>query len=97
MAKVKGEYLDSGHDVDNFKARAIIAVEFQLVSKNFKVSKKTNNVKIYLFRLLGVYLIDAPALSMMSSPEKQRREDNEGIVMSPKTKKTIISINPLKY
>lgn len=95
-AKVKGDYPDPGHDVDDFKAGARVAVEFQIVSRNFKASKRINAVKAYFFRLLGVYLIDEPTNSTMSTPEKRRRGDDEWMVTPPCTKKTITSINLLE-
>lgn len=96
MAKVKGNYLDLGYDVNDFKAGATIAVEFQLILRNFKTSKKINVIKVYLFRLLGVYLMDNPVLSTMSMPEKQNQKDNKWMIISLKTKKTITSINSLE-
>ena len=95
-AKVKGDYPDPGHDVDDFKAGARVAVEFQIVSRNFKASKRIDAVKAYSFRLLGVYLIDEPTNSTISTPEKRRRGDDEWMVTPPRTKKTITSINPLE-
>lgn len=64
--KVKDNYPDSRHNVNKFKEGVIIAVEFQLVLRNFKASKKINIVKNYLFRFFGVYLIDKLILSTMS-------------------------------
>ena len=95
-AKIKGDYSDLGYDVDDFKIGAMVAVEFQLVLRNFKASKKVDAVKVYSFRLFGVYLIDDLALSTMSIPEKQRQKDDKWIVTLLKTKKTITSMNPLK-
>lgn len=50
-ADVNGVYPDPKHNVDNFKARARVAVEFQLLSRNFKASRKIDAVKDYSFRL----------------------------------------------
>ncbi len=63
---------DPGHNVDDFKARATMAVKFQILLYNFKASKKVDVVKAYLFRLLGVYLIDDPIHSTMSTPNKHQ-------------------------
>lgn len=48
-AKVKGDYPDPGYDVDDFKAGARVAVEFQIVSRNFKALKMIDAVKTYSF------------------------------------------------
>ena len=57
-ADVNSDYPNPGHNVDNFKSGATVAVEFQILSRNFKASKKVDAVKAYSFRLLGVYLVD---------------------------------------
>ena len=44
--------------MDNFKMRVIIAIKFEILLYNFKVFKKINVVKAYLFRLFKVYSID---------------------------------------
>lgn len=71
-AGVEGDYPNPGHDVDDFKAGARVAVEFQLYSRNFKATKNIDAVKAYSFRLLGVYLIDDPSSENVSAPEKRR-------------------------
>ena len=70
-------YLNPGHDIDDFKAGERVAVEFQVNSRNFKASKKTDTVKSYLFRLLGVYLVHDPSSKTMSTPEKHYLGDNK--------------------
>lgn len=90
------DYPNPGHDVDDFKNGSKVAVEFQIMSRNFKASKKVDAVKAFFFRLLGVYLIDNPIQTTVSTPEKRRRGENEWMVMPPRTKKTITSINPLE-
>lgn len=52
------DYLDPGHDIDNFKNGLKVGIEFQMVSWNFKAFKKVDVVKAVSFRLLGVYPID---------------------------------------
>lgn len=47
--KVKSDYVDSKHDIDDFKIKIKIAIEFQLVFCNFKTSKKINAIKVYYF------------------------------------------------
>lgn len=69
-AKVKDDYPDLGYDVDDFKTKARIAVEFQLVSRNFKKLKKIDVIKAYFFHLLGVYLINKPTSFIISTLEK---------------------------
>ena len=61
------DYPDPGHDVEDFRAGSAVAVEFQIHSRNFKATKKTDATKAYSFRLLGVYLIDEPRVSMVST------------------------------
>ncbi len=95
-ANVSSDFPDPGHDVDNFKAGAIVAVEFQILSRNFKASKKVDAVKAYLFRLLGVYLVDDLIHSTMSTPNKRQRGEDEWMVTSPWTRRTITSKNPFE-
>lgn len=96
LAKIKGEYPDRGHDVDNFKAEAMVAMKFQLVLKNFKASKKIDAMEVYFFFLLRVYLIENLVLLTISMPEKKCQKNNRWIVTLLKTKKIIISMNLLK-
>lgn len=96
FANVKGDYPDPRHDVDDFKSGARIAIEFQVVLHNFKVSKRVDAIKAYFFQLLGVYLINKPTNSIILILEKQRWGDDEQIVIPPRTKKKITSINTLE-
>lgn len=93
---VKRDYLRPGHDVDNFKAIARVAIEFQINSQNFKATKKINTVKAYLFRLLGVYLVDELSKEAVLTLKKRRRGDNKWIITPPCIKKTCANINPLE-
>lgn len=94
--KIDADYPDPGHDMDNFRNGSKVAVEFQIVSQNFKASKKVDVVKAFSFQLLGVYLIDNPVQATVSTPEKRRRGEDEWMVTLPRTKKTITSMNPLE-
>lgn len=76
-AKVKGDYPDLRNDIDNFKAKARVAIEFQIVLCNFKALKRIDAVKAYFFQLLEVYLIDKPTNSTISTLEKQCQGDDE--------------------
>lgn len=71
-AKVTSEYLDLRHDTDDFNAKARVTIEFQAVLYNFKVLKRINAVKAYIFRLLEVYLIDKLTNSIILTLEKRR-------------------------
>ncbi len=95
-ADVNSDFPDPGYDVDDFKAGATVAVEFQILSRNFKASKKVDAVKAYSFRLLGVYLVDDPMHSTMLTPNKRQRGEDEWMVTPPRTRKTITSKNPLE-
>ncbi len=95
-ANVSSDFPDPGHDVDDFKAGATVAVEFQILSRNFKASKKVDAVKAYSFRLLGVYLVDDPMHSTMSTPNKCQCGEDEWMVTPPRTRRTITSKNPLE-
>lgn len=71
-ANVNSDYPDPGHAVDDFKSGATVAIEFQVLSRaTSKLPKKVDAVKVYSFRLLGVYLIDDPVQSTMSTPDKR--------------------------
>ena len=76
-ADISSDFLDPGHDVDDFKLGATMAIEFQIFSRNFKVSKKVDAVNAYLFRLLGVYLVDDPIHLTMSIPNKRQHRKDE--------------------
>lgn len=51
---------------------------------------------MYLFRPLRVYLVDNPSNKTMSTSKKQCLENNKWMIMPLQTKKTCISMNPLK-
>ncbi len=76
-ADLSSEFPHPRHDVDDFKGRVTVAVEFQILSRNFKASKKIDVVKAYLFWLLGVYLVDDPIHSTMSTPNKRQQGEDE--------------------
>lgn len=69
-ADVSSNFSDPGYDVDNFKAGVIVALEFQILSRNFKASNKVDTVKANLFQLLGIYLIDNPIHSTILTLNK---------------------------
>ncbi len=95
-ANVSSDFPDSGHNVDDFKVGAIVAVEFQILSRNFKASKKVDVVKSYSFGLLGVYLIDDLMHSTMSTPNKRQYEEDKWMVTLLQTRRTITSKNSLE-
>ncbi len=95
-ADVSSDFPDPAHNVDDFKAEAIVAVEFQILSRNFKAPKKVDAVKAYSFLLLGVYLVDDPMYSMMSTPNKCQCGEDECMVTPPRTRRTITSKNLLE-
>lgn len=61
----------------DFKARARVVIEFQIVSHNFKALKRIDAIKTYFFQFLGVYLIDKPTNNTISTLEKQRQRDDK--------------------
>ncbi len=73
-----------------------MVVEFQILSRNFKTSKKVDAVKAYLFQLLGVYLVDDPIHSTMSTPNKRQHGEDEWMITLLWTRKTITSKNLLE-
>lgn len=76
LADINSDYFNPKYNVNNFKLGAIMAVEFQILLQNFKVSKKVDVVKIYSFCLLGVYFVNDSMHSIMSTLEKHHhRED----------------------
>lgn len=42
---MKDKYLDPKYNIDNFKAKIKVVIEFQLILKNFKVFKKNRYYK----------------------------------------------------
>ena len=95
-ANVSNDFLKPGHNVDNFKARITVAVEFQVLLQNFKASKKIDGVKMYLFWLLGVYLVDDSIHSTMLMPNKRQQGEDEWMVTPSQTRKTVMKENPLE-
>ncbi len=73
-----------------------MTVEFQILLRNFKASKKVDAIKAYLFRLLRMYLVDDPMHSTMSTPNKRQRGEDELMVTPARTRRTITSKNPLE-
>lgn len=55
---INSNFLKSRYDIDNFKSGITMVLVFQILSYNFKTSKKVDTIKVYLFRLLEVYLIN---------------------------------------
>lgn len=59
-ADINTDFPNLGHKFNNFNFGATIAMEFQILSCNFKASKKVDIVKAYSFWLLGIYFLDDP-------------------------------------
>lgn len=74
---MSSDFCDLEHNMDDFNVRAIIAVEFQIMLRNFKVSKKIDVIKVYLFRLFGVYLGNDLIHSMMSTSNKHQQGEKK--------------------
>ena len=74
---VDGDFPNPGYDVDNFKAGAKVVAEFQVNFGNFKVGKKIITVKVYLFCLLGVYLVDNLSKETISTLKKWHLGNNK--------------------
>ena len=49
LVDISSNFPDSRHNIDNFKTRATIAIESQVLLQNFKAFKKIDVVKTYLF------------------------------------------------
>lgn len=67
---INSNYLDPEYNVDNFKARRIVVIKFQILSHNFKTFKKIDIIKIYSSWLFEMYLIDNLMHLTMSTPNK---------------------------
>lgn len=77
FTKIKSDYPDSRHGINDFTARTRVAIKFQLVFYDFKTLKKIDTVKTYFFGLLGVYLINKLASSIISKLEKRDQKNKE--------------------
>ncbi len=73
-----------------------MVIEFHILLRKFKASKKVDVVKAYLFWLLEVNLIDNPMYSTMLTPNNCQRKEDKWIVTSIQTRKTITSKNLLE-
>lgn len=56
--EIKKDYLDPSYNINNLKVGIKVVVEFKINLQNFKVIKKIDIIKTYLFYLLKIYLID---------------------------------------
>ena len=76
-ADINSNFPNPGHNVNDFKSSAIIAVEYQILLRNFKAFKKVNIVKAYSFRLLRIYLVDNLVQSTILTTNKRQHEDDK--------------------
>lgn len=70
LANVNSDYSDPGHNIKNFKSGMTVAIDIQILLQNFKAFKKVDAIKVYLFLLLRIYLVDDPVHSIMSTQDK---------------------------
>ena len=84
------------YDFDNFKFDVTMAIKFQIMLYNFEVFKKLNIIKMYLFRLLEIYLVIKLLYLIILTQNEYNYKNNKQIIMSLYIKKTITSINTLK-
>ncbi len=50
---MSSDFPNPGHNIDNFKVEAIIAIKFQILLLNFKTSKKIDTMRTYLFCIMS--------------------------------------------
>lgn len=74
---INANFPKPGYNIDDFKAGAIVVVEFYILLRNFKASNKVDVIKAYSFWLLEVYLIHNPMYSMISILNKRQRGKEE--------------------
>lgn len=77
LVNINTNYPNLRHNVNNFKSGAKMAIEFQIMSQNFKASKKMNTVKAYLFQLLKVYFVNNQVYSIMLILNKCQHGNNK--------------------
>ncbi len=77
LLDVSNDFSDPRYNIDNFIARMIVVVKFQILLLNFKDSKKIDVVKAYSFRLLRVYLVDDPIHSTISTLNKHQQGEDK--------------------
>lgn len=76
-SNIDANYLDHKYNIDKFKKVLKIAVEFQILSKNFRTCKKIEIIKVYSFCLLRIYPIQNPVQALTFTPKKQQQgKDN---------------------
>lgn len=95
-ADVNTDFPDPRYNVNNFMSGATVVVEFQIMLCKLKTCNKVDIIKTYLFRLLGIYLVDDPMQSIILIPDKYQYRKDKWIVTLPCTKRTKTSINPLE-
>ena len=95
-ADVNNDFSNLRHIVNDFYLGMIVAVEFQILSCNFKAFKKVDNIKTYSFRLLEIYLVNDLMQSIMFILNKCQRRNNKWMVRPSCTRKTKTRMNLLK-
>lgn len=76
LANINSDFSDPKHNVDDIKAEAIMIIDIQIPLHNFKTSKKVDIIKIYLFQLLKVYLVnDLMHLTMSTLNKREYKKD----------------------
>lgn len=70
LANINSNFLDVGHNDNDFKSNIIVVMEFEILLYKFKASKKVDVIKTYLFWLLGVSFLDDLVQSIMSISNK---------------------------
>lgn len=87
-----------GEDPINFVEGRLVAVEFQVYSRNYRTAKMPMGSFGYAFYLSSVYLVSRPAASV-STPRKRLKhmKEMEGIEQPPRMRHSHFGESPLEY
>lgn len=92
-ANMDADYPDPGHDVDDFKNESKVAIEFQVLSRKLQSFQKSRCRKGILFPTIRS-ISDRRSRSVNDVKARQTSTRRGRVVTPPRTKRTIMSMNP---
>lgn len=84
-----------GHNIKRFRQGRFVAAEFSTHAINFRSKTTLKGTFRYNFCLWSIYLIEES--KTISTPSKQKRDPDEWIVSSPRTRKSTVKVKLAKH
>lgn len=85
-----------GHAAEDFFAGKLVAVEFQISSRDYRKSSTFNPLFDYSLRMQSVYLVQGEA-SQVSTVIDRKKGPDEWLLTPPRTKFSGVEVNPLQW